>query len=800
MAAAKNGRTLVIVESPAKARTIGKYLGRGFEVDASVGHVKDLPKKDLGVDVDGDFTPKWVVVRGKGKVLNALRRKAKGAKAVILATDPDREGEAIAWHVADELGFEKSPERFQRVEFREITKQAVDQALRNPGRLDMHKVEAQQARRILDRLVGYQASPFLWKPIRPGLSAGRVQTVALRLISEREEEIRRFEAEEYWSITAHLQKGEVFLARLRKIDGEDLSLGDADGAKGVVDDLEEVPFVVTGVERKERRRNPFPPFTTSTLQQEAARRLRFPARMTMSTAQRLYEGVDLGSRGTVGLITYMRTDSTRVSAGSASTAQRWIGEEFGKQYVKGRLWGAKKQKGAQEAHEAIRPTDPTLTPEMAGRFLSGPQARLYDLIWRRFVASQMAPSIHDTTTIDFAVTGASGRRYDLRANGSVLRFDGFTRIYPVKSSEDLLPELDEGETVDLKFLEPKQHFTQPPPRFSEATLVKELENQGIGRPSTYAQILSTIQDRGYVELEERRFVPTPLGDTVVQLLVRVFPDLFDVAFTSRMEGELDRVEEGEVGWRELLRDFYPGFRKRLEEGKAASDEMIREILRAEGETCEKCGEPMMVKWNRHGRFLGCSAYPECRSTRSMDGERDDDTELGTDPESGLPVFLRDGPYGPYVQLGEGEDGKKPPRCSLPDGVEEVELELALRLLSLPRVIGVHEGKEVRAGLGRYGPYVQREGTFRSLRTFEELFTISLEEALELLATRKGPPVLKELGTHRGVELRILDGRYGPYVTDGKKNASLPKGMKPEGVDLKTGVELLAKKKARKRRG
>jgi DNA topoisomerase I len=800
MAAAKNGRTLVIVESPAKARTIGKYLGRGFEVDASVGHVKDLPKKDLGVDVDGDFTPKWVVMRGKGKVLNALRRKAKGAKAVILATDPDREGEAIAWHVADELGFEKSPERFQRVEFREITKQAVDQALRNPGRLDMHKVEAQQARRILDRLVGYQASPFLWKPIRPGLSAGRVQTVALRLISEREEEIRRFEAEEYWSITAHLQKGEVFLARLRKIDGEDLSLGDADGAKGVVEDLEDVPFVVTGVERKERRRNPFPPFTTSTLQQEAARRLRFPARMTMSTAQRLYEGVDLGSRGTVGLITYMRTDSTRVSAGSASTAQRWIGEEFGKQYVKGRLWGGKKQKGAQEAHEAIRPTDPTLTPEMAGRFLSGPQARLYDLIWRRFVASQMAPSIHDTTTIDFAVTGASGRRYDFRANGSVLRFDGFTRIYPVKSSEDLLPELDEGETAELRFLEPKQHFTQPPPRFSEATLVKELEKQGIGRPSTYAQILSTIQDRGYVELEERRFVPTPLGDTVVQLLVRVFPDLFDVAFTSRMEGELDRVEEGEVGWRELLRDFYPGFRKRLEEGKAASDEMIREILRAEGETCEKCGEPMMVKWNRHGRFLGCSAYPECRSTRSMDGERDDDTELGTDPESGLPVFLRDGPYGPYVQLGEGEDGKKPPRCSLPDGVEEVELELALRLLSLPRVIGVHEGKEVRAGLGRYGPYVQREGTFRSLKTFEELFTISLEEALELLATRKGPPVLKELGTHRDVELRILDGRYGPYVTDGKKNASLPKGMKPEGVDLKTGVELLAKKKARKRRG
>ncbi len=817
-----NSRHLVIVESPAKARTIGKYLGRRFDVAASVGHVRDLPKKDLGVDVEGDFEPKYVTIRGKGKILKELKQKAQGADTVILATDPDREGEAIAYHVAEQLGWAKEPERFRRVEFREITKRAVEAALEHPGDLDLKKVEAQQARRILDRLVGYQVSPFLWKPIRPGLSAGRVQTVALRLICEREDEIRRFEAEEYWSITAHLLKDEQpFEAKLHKIGGEAFKLPDEATTTGVLSAVEGLPFQATSVKRRERRKNPPAPFTTSTLQQEAAKRLRYSARRTMSNAQRLYEGRAIGSRGTVGLITYMRTDSTRVSGGAAGTAQRWVRSEFGERYApkSPRLWGGKKAKGAQEAHEAIRPTDPELHPDEARRYLDADEARLYELIWLRFVASQMSPTVYDTTTIDFDLEGSDGRLFTFRATGSVVKFDGFTRLYREATEAgdhrrlddlDPLPELAEGDEAELKEIEPKQHFTQPPPRFSEASLVKEMEKLGIGRPSTYADILSKIQDREYVEMDARRFVPTALGDTVSKLLVRVFPNLFDVAFTSRMEGELDRVEEGDVHWRDLLKEFYPPFRDRLEKGKAESDEIVKEILAAEGETCEKCGGPMLVKWNKFGRFLGCAAYPECKNTRSMDGpgELSEDQELGTDPESGKRVWLKSGPYGPYVQLGEKEEGSKPPRSSLPKGVEpeDADLELALKLLSLPRELGTdpETGKLVRAGLGRYGPYVNRDREYRNLGSFEQIFQVSLEEALELLRQRQGPAVLKELGVHpdTGRELQLLDGRYGPYVTDGELNASLGKGEDPDALDLEGAVELLAHsgKRPRGRRG
>jgi len=811
MATKDNGRRLIIVESPAKARTIGKYLGRGFDVAASVGHVRDLPTKELGVDVDKGFEPKYVTIRGKGQILTDLKKRAKKADEVILATDPDREGEAIAYHVAEQLGFEKHPERFRRVEFREVTKRAVQQALDNPGQLDMKKVEAQQARRILDRLVGYQASPFLWKPIRPGLSAGRVQTVALRLICEREDEIRRFEAEEYWSITAHLEKAEQpFEAKLHKIQGRSFTLGDEDSATGVVEDVKDLPFTASEVKRRERRKNPPAPFTTSTLQQEAAKRLRFSARRTMGSAQRLYEGVDLGGRGAVGLITYMRTDSTRVSGEAVAGARKWVQSEFGDRYLPSspRLWAGKQQRGAQEAHEAIRPTDPSIHPDEARRYLEDGEARLYELIWLRFVAGQMSPTIYDTTTVDFQLTGPSGRDYTFRSTGSVVKFDGFTRLYREATEagehrrlDDLepLPDLSKGDTADLRRLEPRQHFTQPPPRFSEASLVKELEKKGIGRPSTYAQILSTIQDRGYVEMEERRFVPTPLGDTVVKLLIRVFPDLFQAEFTSRMEGELDRVEDGEADWRDVLEEFYPDFRGQLEKGKASSDEIVKEILAAEGETCEKCGSPMLVKWNRFGRFLGCSAYPECQSTRSLDGpgEASQDLELGVDPRSGETVFLKDGPYGPYVQLGEGAKGEKPPRASLPSGQkpEETSLEFALKLLSLPRVLGTdpESGKKVLAGLGRYGPYVNRERTYRNLDRFEQVFEVTLEEALELLAKRQGPAVLKELGKHpeTGKPLEVLDGRYGPYVTDGEVNASLAKGADPEELEMEEAVELLA---------
>lgn len=825
MSADKKRTALVIVESPAKARTIGKYLGRGYEVEASVGHVKDLPKKDLGVDPDQGFETRWVVIRGKGKVLKELRKKARNADSVILATDPDREGEAIAWHVADELGIRKDPERFRRVQFREITRSAVEAALREPGELDMQKVEAQQARRILDRLVGYKASPFLWGPIMPGLSAGRVQTVALRLICEREDAIRAFEPVEYWSITAHLAPdAEPFEARLQTIDGggtgpdQTATLGTEDAAATVMTDIEGLPFRVAEVRRKERRRKPSAPFTTSTMQQEAAKRLRFPARMTMSTAQRLYEGVDLGGRGTVGLITYMRTDSTRVSAGAAAQAQRWARERFGDRYVPGGPvpWGGKKQKGAQEAHEAIRPTDPSIHPDEAARYLGGPEAKLYRLIWLRFVASQMSAMVFDTTTVDFHLEGKeTGRTYVFRSRGSVVRFPGFSKLYQdtLESGErrgmdglEPLPDLEEGDEPTLASLVPRQHFTQPPPRFSEASLVKEMEKQGIGRPSTYAQTLSTIRDRGYVEMEERRFVPTALGDTVVKLLVRVFPDLFDVEFTSRMEDELDRVEEGEVEWQVVLEDFYPGFRERLEAGKRDSESIVKELLAAEGESCEKCGRPMMVKWNRRGRFLGCSGYPECRSTRSMDGEEmEGEGELGAHPETGETILLKSGPYGPYVQLGEaGTDGGKPRRTSLPDGVEpaDMTLELAVKLLSLPRTLGEDpdSGQEVKAGLGRYGPYVNRAREYRSLPNLEKAFEVTLEEALELLAQRKGPAVLKELGTHprSGEEVVILDGRYGPYVTDGTTNASLPKGAEPDSIVMEEALELLAARKSRGR--
>jgi DNA topoisomerase-1 len=809
---------LVIVESPTKARTIGRYLGANYEVAASVGHVRDLPRKELGVDVEGGFEPKYVTIRGKGKVLTELKKKARSAESVILATDPDREGEAIAYHVAEQLGYpDSNGDRFQRVQFREITRSAVQDALERPGSIDMRKVEAQQARRILDRLVGYQVSPFLWKPIRPGLSAGRVQTVALRLICEREDEIRAFESQEYWSILAHLRKDEqAFDAKLHKIDGKAFTLGDQKAAEEVLADVRDLPFRVTEVKRRERRKNPAPPFTTSTLQQEAAKRLRYSAKMTMTFAQKLYEGVELGSRGAVGLITYMRTDSTRVSPSAVETARDWIGREFGERYRSSspRFWSGKQQKGAQEAHEAIRPSDPTIHPSEVARHLDSRAAALYELIWLRFVASQMAPAVYDTTTADFELEGReTGRRHLFRATGSVVKFEGFTRLY-LEATEagdhrrlddlDPLPDLQKGDESALESLEPRQHFTQPPPRYSEASLVRELERLGIGRPSTYADIISKIQDRGYVDLDKRRFTPTDLGEVVSKLLVKVFPRLFDVDFTSRMEGELDRVEDGEVEWRELLEGFYPRLRERLAQGADVSEDIIKEILAAEGETCEKCGRPMLVKWNKYGQFLGCSGYPECKSTRPVDAPEQPDEPLGEDPDSGLPILLKVGPYGPYIELAE-EGESKPRRVSVPDGraTEDVDLEYALKLLALPRQLGTDPktGEEVVAGLGRYGPYVRRGKTFANLRNEEEMFTVRLDEAVEIVEQKEkggGRRVLKDLGEHpeSGEAVRVLAGRYGPYVTDGSLNATLPKGMEPEDVGMDDAVDLLKEKAAK----
>ena len=808
---------LVIVESPAKARTIGRYLGRDYHVAASVGHVRDLPKKELGVDIENGFEPKYETIRGKGKILKELKSKAKKAESIILATDPDREGEAIAYHVAHYLGFEDDQSRFERVTFREITKGAVESALQSPAALDLNKVEAQQARRILDRLVGYQVSPFLWKPIRPGLSAGRVQTVALRLICEREDEIQAFDSVEYWSITARLEREEhPFEARLHKIDGKAFTLENEEQAQTVVAAVQNVAFTAGAVKRRERRRNPAPPFTTSTLQQAASKGLRFSARRTMSTAQRLYEGIELGGRGAVGLITYMRTDSTRVAPGAVEAARKWVSGEFGQDYVASspRLWGGKQQKAAQDAHEAIRPTAPALHPDEVRPFLEDDTARLYELIWLRFVAGQMAPALYDTTTIDFDLT-AEGGEYQFRSTGSILRFQGFTRLY-VEATEagdrrpiddlDALPHMDVGDSVLVKGIESAQHFTQPAPRFSEASLVKELEALGIGRPSTYAQIISTIQDRGYVDYEERRFQPTTLGDTVSKLLVRVFPDIFDVEFTSRMESALDRVEDGEIQWQALLGDFYPPFQIQLERGEARSEEIIKEILAAEGETCDVCGEPMQVRWNRFGRFLGCSAYPDCKGTRPIDGESEDH-EVGVDEVTGVTVYAKVGPYGPYVQLGEAKDGTKPKRASLPKGTEpeSVDLGHALRLLSLPRTVGTDPdtGEEVVAGLGRYGPFVRRGKKFASLANEDHMFTVTINEAVLLLDQKKaGRMVLKALGAHpnTGEDVQILSGRYGPYVTDGTANASLPKGMEPDDLTMGEAVSMIAEAAKRKKSG
>jgi len=651
---------LLIVESPAKARTLDRYLDDSYVVKASVGHIRDLPKRDLGVDVEHGFQPHYVTIRGKGKVISELKQAAQGAELVLLGTDPDREGEAIAYHVADQLGYaSQNGERFRRVLFEEITPEGVARGLENPGEIDFRKVDAQQARRILDRLVGYKASPFLWKPIRPGLSAGRVQTVALRLIWEREEEIRRFEPQEYWTVEALLEKGqERFTAKLHHVDGKKPELPDEATAQAVLDAVEDVPFQIDRIRRKERRKNPSAPFTTSTLQQEAAKRLRFSAKKTMRIAQQLYEGVEVDGEA-IGLITYMRTDSTRIAASAANAARGYVDKQFGSRYLPNspRLFSGKQQKGAQEAHEAIRPTAVTRTPNSLKRGLDSDQHALYNLIWLRFVASQMAPAVFDTTTVDFDLEGSDGKTYLFRVTGSVLKFDGFTRLYRDAQEDghgrtleelEALPDMAEGEVIDLRELGKTQHFTEPPPRFSEASLVKELEKLGIGRPSTYAQILSTLIDRTYVELDRRRFVPTPLGETVVQVLIRVFPETFDVDFTSNMEDNLDRIEDGKLEWQQVLERFYQRFSERLEIGKDEIDRLIIDILQVDDTECEECGAPMIVRWNRYGRFLGCSRYPDCRNTRSID--RPPDVDLGDErcPQCDGELVVKNGRYGPFV--------------------------------------------------------------------------------------------------------------------------------------------------------
>ena len=615
-------KSLVIVESPAKAKTINKLIGSNYIVKASVGHVKDLPKSKLGVDIENDFKPHYIVIKGKSKIVKELKDAAKKAKDIFLAPDPDREGEAIAWHIASELGGDKK--KIYRVLFNEITKKALENAFKNAGEIDQDKVDAQQARRILDRLVGYKISPLLWRRIAKGLSAGRVQSVTLRLICEREREINAFVKEEYWSLTATLEGKNlpIFDARLIKVKGEKAEVKNAESADKIVKDLKRSEFRVHNIEKKERKRNPVPPFITSTLQQEAFRHFRFSATKTMVIAQQLYEGLNVGGEGVTGLITYMRTDSTRISTEAQSEARDLIAGRYGKEYLPEAAPVYGSRKNAQDAHEAIRPTYPAKAVEELNEYLNKDQLRIYQLIWQRFIASQMRPAILDSTVIDIKAGD-----YLFRATGSVLKFDGFMRVYLEKRDEEkeaaeengeykkdvILPQLSVSEILKLHKLLPEQHFTEPPPRYSEATLIKELEKRGIGRPSTYAPIMAKIQDRNYTLKENSRFKPTELGFTVTDILVENFPDVLNVEFTAKMENELDKIEEGKVNWVEIVRDFYEPFSKDLEK--------FQEKMEVKDEptdiACDKCGSMMVKKWGRNGFFLACPKYPECKNTKNF---------------------------------------------------------------------------------------------------------------------------------------------------------------------------------------
>lgn len=608
-------KALVIVESPAKARTIGRFLGRGYIVKASMGHVRDLPRSQFGVDVENNFEPKYITIRGKGPILKELRDAAKKVDRILLATDPDREGEAIAWHLAEALKIEQDN---CRIEFREITEQAIKQALKKPRNIEHNLVSAQQGRRVLDRIVGYQLSPLLWAKVKKGLSAGRVQSVAIRLICEREAEIEAFVPQEYWSATSLLStnKEEIFEARLFRYKNKKIELANEEQANKVKADVTGKDWIVKKVVKRQRRRNPAPPFITSTLQQEAARKLNFTAKKTMRIAQQLYEGLDIGKEGTIGLITYMRTDATRVANEAISEVRSFIEEQFGKEYVPKNpvVYGSKA--GAQEAHEAIRPTSVLRAPKDLKQHLGRDQYRLYVLIWERFTASQMSPAIYDSVAADIGVGD-----YIFRANGSNLKFPGFIRVYvegtdEVEEKQDMLPELEENDKLKEKDVVLKQHFTQPPPRFSEAMLVKTLEEKGIGRPSTYAPTIDTVIRRGYVVLEERRFKPTELGQIVIGVLLENFSDLIDVDFTATMEQQLDEVEEGKADWVDIIGEFYESFAKDLAEAHESLEKI--EIQDEVTDTpCDKCGELMVIKWGRFGKFLACPKYPDCRNTKPL---------------------------------------------------------------------------------------------------------------------------------------------------------------------------------------
>lgn len=636
------GKSLVIVESRAKANTIGKFLGSNYAVRASNGHVRDLPKKELGIDLENGFKPTYVAIRGKSKILKTLKEAARKSDTVYLASDFDREGEAIAWHITTELRLPR--EKIRRVVFNEITKRAILAAMEQPGEIDMHKVDAQQARRVLDRIVGYMVSPVLWKTIHRGLSAGRVQSVALRLICEREDDIESFVPREFWTVDATFvnSAGEEFGARLEKIDGKKAKIEDGDVAHGIVRDLKDKTFTVTRLDKKERKVNPLPPFITSTLQRDAANRLRFSSKKTMMIAQQLYEGLEVRGEN-VGLITYMRTDSIRIAEEALDEARLHITESLGKEFLPKSARRYRASKGAQDAHEAIRPTSVAMTPDQLRQYLARDQLRLYELIWRRFVACQMTQARYEKTTVH-----VESERYLFKAEGSVSVFPGWTSVYPAVWEElSEIPALSEGERLSVASLAANQRFTKPHARYTEATLIKELESKGIGRPSTYATIVDTLKKRKYAQLDKRRFTPTELGRTVWNLLADGFPDIFDVEFTARMETDLDKVETGEDDWVTVVRDFYDPFKTRLEEVQGRVKELKQALVRETDKRCEKCGGVMIEKWGRHGRFLACSGYPKCKFTMPLEDEKLPEFDVKC-PKCGAPMVVKHGPFGKFL--------------------------------------------------------------------------------------------------------------------------------------------------------
>ncbi len=852
---------LVIVESPAKAKTIGKFLGPGYEVVASYGHIRDLPGSAkeiptklrskswarLAVDTDNDYRPIYVVPRESRERVKELRKMVSRADELILATDEDREGESISWHLLEVLE-PKVPVR--RITFHEITRGAIQEALAHPRDVDQKLVKAQEARRVLDRLYGYSLSPVLWKKVRTKLSAGRVQSVALRLIVEREEERQAFRVSEYWDVAAKLGWADGdFTAALVSIGGTRLANGkDFDSSTGVrkpdsdarVLSREEsesvaeavagvLPWTIARVETKETVQRPSPPFITSTLQQAASSMLGMSPKRTMMVAQRLYEGIDLGAGDREGLITYMRTDSVTLSAKALEDAATHIRSAFGSEYHKGSRRYRTKSRNAQEAHEAIRPTEIARTPESVARFLKKDELALYRLIWNRMVASQMSDAVVDRTTVE-ADALVDGTPHTFRANGSILRFPGFRRVWGGSRDDVILPSLEEGQAIGgpgdpVQVLEitPEGHETRPPPRYTEASLVKKLEEEGIGRPSTYTPTISTIQDREYVVKKGGALVPTYIGMAVIHLLREHFPHYVDIKFTAKMEDVLDDIAKGQVDPVGFLAGFYEGdddgeqgLVNRIEEELPRIDFPAIPVGR-DPET----GKPILVRIGKtyvyvqrgEGEDGDRATLPidllidELTTDRALDlieSRSRADEPLGVDEETGLNIYAKVGPYGPYLQLGEGAEGEKPKRVSLPKGrsLDDVDLEYARRMLSLPRVVGSdpETGAPVTAGMGKYGPYVERKRVYRSLDAEDRIFDITLDEAVALLNAKKGKTVLAELGPHpeTGLELKVLDGRYGPYVTDGKVNASLPKGRSAESLAMDEAVTLLAESAAKRK--